>query len=57
MGNDVGEFMAHVQQHLAAAGVTASLSIDEQDIVKDFAEQELGAQQCARRIAEERGHV
>lgn len=49
--------MAQVQQHLVATGATASLSIDEQDIVQDFAEQELGAQQCARMIAKERGQV
>jgi len=57
MGNDAGNFMAQVQQHLVATGATASLNIDEQDIVTDFAEQELGAQQCARWIAEERGQV
>jgi len=54
MGNDVGDFMAQVQQHLVGGGAAATLSIDEQDIVQDFAEQELGAQQCACRIAEER---
>jgi len=55
MGNDIGDFMAKVQQYLVEAGAAATLSIDEQDIVKDFAGQDLGAQQCARRIAEERG--
>lgn len=57
MGKDVGNFMAQVQQHLVESGAAAALSIDEQDIVKDFAEQELGTQQCANRIAEERASV
>lgn len=57
MKNDVGDFMAQVQYHLVEAGATASLSINEQDIVKDFAENGLGAQQCSRRIVEERGQA
>jgi hypothetical protein len=55
MENEVGKFMAQVQQHLVEAGKSGSLSIDEQDIVKDFAEQDFGSRQCAERIGAERG--
>jgi hypothetical protein len=54
MGNNVGDFMAQVQEHLVEHGAAPALTVDEQDVVIDYAEQEFGAQQCARRIADER---
>lgn len=55
MGNEAGNFMAQVQEHLVAAGASGTLSVDEQDIVTDFQEQDFSAKRCAERIVEERG--
>lgn len=47
--------MAQVQSQLHVLGSAATLTVEEQDTVADFEEQQFSARRCAQRIAEERG--
>jgi hypothetical protein len=54
MENGTSSFIEQVQGELRELGSTPTLSVNEQDVVTDFQEQQFSAQRCAQRIADER---
>lgn len=54
MSEEMSRFMSAVQNELHSRGASASLSVDEEDIVNDYGGQQFSAMRCAERIIEER---
>lgn len=54
MSEGMGRFMSEVQIELQSRGASASLSVDEQDLVNDYGDQQFSAKKCAERIIEGR---
>lgn len=50
MSNGISDFSDKVQGELNQRGAATALSIDEQEIVQDFVDQELGPAACAEQI-------
>jgi hypothetical protein len=47
-------YFAEVQRHLDDIGQPVALSVDERDIIDEYATQEFGAKECAAHIARAR---
>jgi hypothetical protein len=54
MSERMGRFMSEVQHELQNRGTSPSLSVDEEDLVNDYEEQQFSAKKCAERIIEQR---
>jgi hypothetical protein len=54
MSEGMSRFMSEVQNELQNRGASASLSVDEVDLVNDYGEQQFSAKKCAARIIEGR---
>lgn len=54
MSERMGPFMSEVQNELQNRGASASLSVDEVDLLNDYWEQQFSATKCAQRIIEGR---
>lgn len=55
MNDASSSYFTEVQRHMDDMGQSAPLTLDERDIVDDYAAQEFGAFECATRIAHHRG--